>query len=214
MPFWSDASFGTPDPKRKYRWLVQLGGMPPWIAKKVSKPGWEVSETKHNYLIHQFYYPGRVTWKDVSLTLVDPAGAGTDTMQTIYNKLVESGYAPPESETNYNTISRSAAVTSLGRVVIQQIGDAFELGGEGESLIEGTSGTPGRVVEEWVLYNAWIKDVDLGDLDYESDDLVELALTLRYDYAKLNTANSPHSPGVPGREDGFGTGPAMNMGGF
>ena len=44
-------------------------------------------------------------------------------------------------------------------------------------------------IEEWILYNAWVKEVKFGDLDYTSDDLTEITLTLRYDFAKLNGDN-------------------------
>jgi len=198
MAFWSDIDVGTPDPKRKYRFLVYAGGIAPWVAKKVSKPGWEVSETKHTYLVHQFYYPGRVIWKDVTLTLVDPAGQGTDTMQTIYNNLVESGFVEP-SANDYRTISKSAAANALGTVKIQQITDK-----PGAAVAQGQQ-QPNDIliVEEWMLYGAWIKDVDLGDLDYEADDLTELTLTLRYDYAKLNSANQAGTSGTPPVTWGF-----------
>ena len=200
MAFWSDTALGIPDPKRKYRFLVFAGGIAPWVAKKVTKPGWEISESKHTYLVHQFYYPGRITWKDVTLTLVDPSGAGTDTMQTIYNNLVMSGFVEPTSPSNYTTISKATAVDALGTVKIQQIADDIP----SVPSVQGMTTSAGtKVIEEWVLYNAWIKDVDLGDLDYEADELNELSLTLRYDYALLNSANPAHSSGVPTPLDGF-----------
>ena len=51
-----------------------------------------------------------------------------------------------------------------------------------------------KPVEEWVLYNAWVKDVKYGELDYTSDDLTEITLTLRYDFAKLNMDNQQTPP--------------------
>ena len=44
-------------------------------------------------------------------------------------------------------------------------------------------------IERWTLYNPWVKDVKFGSLDYGSDDLVEIELTLRYDFAKYQGAN-------------------------
>ena len=68
MAFWSEANL---DPKRKFRWVVQIAGLGigEYIAKTVDKPKFEVSEEEHKFINHTFYYPGRVTWQEVSLTL-------------------------------------------------------------------------------------------------------------------------------------------------
>ena len=44
------------------------------------------------------------------------------------------------------------------------------------------------VVETWTLINPWIKDVNFGDLDYSTEDMVNITLTVRYDYATLEVA--------------------------
>ena len=185
MGFWSQVGLGVPEPKRQYRFLVMAGGFDPFIAKTVTKPGFEVSEIEHQYLVHKFYYPGRVTWKDVSLTVVDPGGE-TDTMQTIFNILRQSGFVPPVDPNDYRTISKGAATTSLGKIRIQQIENIEPPlpAGVGQPYAQGTN-----VTEEWVLYNPWIKDADFGEISYESDELSQITLTLRYDYALLNSAN-------------------------
>ena len=162
--FWGNASL---EPKRAYRWIMLLGGIPQWVIKKVNKPSWEVSETPHDYLIHKFYYPGRVTWNEVKCTLVDPVTP--DAAASMHAILVASGYpaAGPVDAFATRTISKQAATTALGRVEISQLG-----AGEDE------------VIESWVLRNAWIKNVSLGELDYSSDDMVNVELTIRYDWAE------------------------------
>ena len=69
MAFWSSP---TTSPKRQYRWIMNIGGIPQWIVKKVNKPGFSISESTHKYLNHTFYYPGRVEYEKTSVTLVDP----------------------------------------------------------------------------------------------------------------------------------------------
>jgi len=44
----------------------------------------------------------------------------------------------------------------------------------------------GTVLEKWTLHNAWIKKIEFSELDYEGDDLTEVTVELRYDYAELN----------------------------
>jgi len=45
----------------------------------------------------------------------------------------------------------------------------------------------GNALETWTLNNAWIKKVAFGELDYSSDDINEVTLTIRYDWADLKT---------------------------
>jgi len=161
--FWSAT---TTEPKRAYRWVLLLGGIPQWMVKKVSKPAITVSESEHVYLNHKFYYPGRVEWNTVSLTLADPINP--DAAETMMAILDQAGYKLPTSPAEFTTISKAKAVDALGQVTIQQ------LGSEGEPI------------ETWVLVNAWVKDVKFGELDYTSDDMVDVEIELRYDFAHLN----------------------------
>ena len=43
----------------------------------------------------------------------------------------------------------------------------------------------GVVVSKWILKNAFLTDVSFGDLDYSSDDVMEINATIVYDYAIL-----------------------------
>jgi hypothetical protein len=185
MAFWSDTSLGVPEPKRSYRFLVYVGGFEPWIAKKVTKPSFSISESEHTYINHKFYYPGRVEWNTVDVTFVDPGAP--DTTQSVYNILTQAGYVPPQNPEDVRTISKASAVNSLGMIRIQTIGDQF--GGTADTGAGAPLSTGSEVLEEWILYNAWLKEVKFGDLDYTADDLVEVTMTMRYDYAMLNADN-------------------------
>ena len=193
MAFWSDSNLTVAEPKRNYRWLCYLGNIAtPWVAKTVQKPSFSISETEHRYINHKFYYTGAVEWQTVDITLVDPSVP--DLAQSVYNALGAAGYVPPIDQSTTQTISKAAATPALGMVKIQQIGDQMGsvAGNQGDAGI--ITGDPllgvQEVLEEWVLYNAWIKDINFGDLDYSSDDLTEVSLTLRYDFAKLNDDNN------------------------
>ena len=59
--FWTDKNT---EPKRVYRWIMNIGGIPQWIVKTSGKPKFEVSETEHKYINHTFYYPGKVILKN------------------------------------------------------------------------------------------------------------------------------------------------------
>jgi hypothetical protein len=138
-----------------------------WYCKKVSKPSFTVSETPHKFLNHTFYYPGKVEWNTVSITLVDPVDPD---IATSFARVIEaSGYKIPGTPdtAQYTTISKGASVSSLGEVVITQID---------------SNAAP---VETWVLNGAWIKDMKFGDLDYDSEDFTLIEIEIRYDFATL-----------------------------
>ena len=44
----------------------------------------------------------------------------------------------------------------------------------------------GGVIEEWLLKGAFIVTANFGSLDWAASEFVEIALTIRYDYAILN----------------------------
>ena len=164
--FWRES---TVEPKRKFRWILSVGEgqIPAWIIKKVTKPTFTISEVKHSFINHSFYYPGRVEYNEIEFTLVDPVEP--DAAQGLINLIEASGYTYPDSEAlAKQTITKAEAVDALNHCYIQQI-DA-----------EGTT------MEEWYLENCWVKEVNFGDLDYESDDINEITVKVRYDFAQKN----------------------------
>jgi hypothetical protein len=46
-------------------------------------------------------------------------------------------------------------------------------------------GPVGDIVEEWTLKGAWVQAANFGDMTFEDSTPVEVAVTLRYDYAIL-----------------------------
>ena len=171
--FWADARL---EPKRAHRWLLNLDGIDAFVIKSVQKPSFTVSETQHTFFGHNFYYPGQVTWNTMAITLVDPIDP--DTSMMLYNKLRLSGWDLPNvlltepPRPGLFTPSKAEATNALGgKVKLRQIGTLDDV--------------PNQVVEEWALFNPWILDVNFGQLDYASTDMVEITMTLRFDFAEL-----------------------------
>ena len=46
-------------------------------------------------------------------------------------------------------------------------------------------GPVGDIVEEWTLKGAWVQSATFGDMTFEDNAPMEIAVTLRYDYAIL-----------------------------
>jgi hypothetical protein len=59
----------------------------------------------------------------------------------------------------------------------------------------------GNDLEQWTLWNAFITEVKYGDLEYGADDLTELSVTLKYDWARIKTAGDSVATALsPGKE--------------
>jgi hypothetical protein len=195
MAFWNEASL---EPKRKFKFLIDFGlaneGLPSFIAKKCDKPSFDISQSEHDFLGHKFYYPGRVTWKEITATVIDPAGSARDTasdtdVQTpqaqtvdvarnVYSLLIRSGYQSPTSAATALGAGGAAALKTLAKGRSTRPFDQIKI----KQL-----NSVGDAIEVWTLNNAWIKSVNFGGLDYSSDDINEIQFTFRYDWADLET---------------------------
>ena len=185
MAFWSDQlSANSADPKRKFRFTIEFPGLMGttapaaaggsvatdglvWYAKSVNKPSFTLTEADHTFLDKKFYFPGRLEWNTVTMTLVDPADpAQTQDAVAQMNKLVElCGFRMFKDSNDLVTMSKGKSTSAIGSVVINQIN------------------AEGAAIESWTLKNTFIKDMKFGDLDYTGDELVELTMELRYDWA-------------------------------
>ena len=191
MPFWSK-NFGEntalKDPKRNFRFIVEFGGINAtpggavaWYAKTAGKPSFTIASSEHKYLNHTFYYPGSVTWNPITITMVDPVDP--DMAATFSDIIVNSGYSPPTDTTSLGTMSKAKAAGALGAVTVTQID---------------SNGDP---LETWTLWNSYIEDVKFGDsLAYGNDDLTEVSVTLKYDWARVETATASSAVSKGGSE--------------
>ena len=184
MPFWTSA---LSEPKRQHRFLVTLPiltdlsqefSYEQYLAKAVTKPSYEISETAHQFLGNTYYYPGTVTWNTIELTIVN--AINPDGNKLLYDALIKSGYLIPDIQEDVffnpaqapGTVNKFDATRNLGDVVIQ------ELNGQG-----GLVGT-------WDLKNSWITSATFGDLDYAGDDLLNIVIGMRYDWANYRVGDA------------------------
>ena len=181
MTFWQDPSL---EPKRQFKFILSIPGglnapqgIKQFLIKKVKKPSWNTTETEHKFLNHSFWYPGRTQWDPIDVTVVDTVDPSANATQQIMHILEESGYSLPtepgaSAGAGWNTVSKAKAIADgLGKVTIKTI-DAS-----------------GAIVEEWNLNNAWVQKADFGEYSYDTEELVEVTMTLRYDNAFVNVKN-------------------------
>ena len=160
MAFWSANDV---EPFRKYRFTISSGGIW-WWAKSVSKPSYEIETKEYQLINHKFKYPGIVTWTDIEVTIIDPYSDKEGfKSKGFMNALYENGYSLDASKID-------------GIKKTQDDDFSFQI----QQL-----NAKGDPVETWTLINPFIKGIKFGDLDYSSDDLTEITLTLTYDSAKI-----------------------------
>ena len=175
MGFWNAQET---DPKRKFRWYLQFGspngtGDSPLqlAAKKIDKPKFEISTTPHKFINHTFFFPGRLEWKPITATFVDIGGPDSDIAKILFEKIAGkdgSGYMIPVLPKDCRkSITKNQSVNAFGSnfTIVQTDG----------------AGAP---VEQWSLQNPWISTIEFGDLDYTSEDLIEITMTIVYDAAR------------------------------
>jgi len=191
MPFWTQAATAGEDPKRKSKFIVSMGALNQgnlvWYAKSFKKPSFTIKDVSHKFLNHTFYYPGSLEWDAVDLTVVDPVDP-IDAVGTVALLLTNMGYNIPDGAAEvatggtHTTISKKRGVGALGDVTVTQIGDSSS-----------------EALETWTLKNCFLTKADLGQLDYSSDDLLEVKLTFRYDFATCAIGPSKAESTVSGQ---------------
>ena len=162
MAFWST---GKTSPTRQYAFAVEgPGSEQMWWVKTATKPAIEITTSEYQLINHIYKMPTTSRWNDVTITMVDTGGV----VKKLLSYLRTMGYTDPTACTS--GISKPSS------------GFDFRI----KQYLEKT----GNVVEEWTLKNAFISSIDFGQLDYSSDELVEITLVITYDYAKLDSFNS------------------------
>ena len=179
MAFWKENNH---TPKRKYRFQIQFGrndsgnttsaSTAYWWAKTVKVPTFSVASVEHHYLDNRYNFPGRVTWEDIDMTLVDPSDP--DAVNIIMDMLQRSGYSVKGENDPAATIAKQQAAKV--QCVITTLDES------------------GAIIETWTLQNCFILSANLGDYDYSSDDLRELSLTLKYDWATCEVSSNEYFP--------------------
>jgi len=182
--FWGDRSF---EPKRQFRFLVDfdLGDMQlNFSAKGIDRPSYTIGEQSHQFFNHTFYYPGRLTWNTVTLTLVDAVTPGA--ADKLYGYLASIGIQDPTAGTldsvTKTTITKASATNALSSVKIREMGSADA---------DGKSPSGAGIQGEWELINPFITEVNFGAHSYDSDEMVEISVTLRFDWAKYTGMSQP-----------------------
>lgn len=147
----------TYEPKRKFRWILEIDGVDAFVMKTAARPQSTFEETQIDYVNAKRWIAGKQAWNPISVTLHDPIAPSAaqkvmDWMRLCYEHLTgRMGYA--------SVYKKDITLKMLD--------------------------PQGAVIELWDVKGAWAMDINWGDLDYASSDNVEITLSIRFDNAIL-----------------------------
>lgn len=145
------------EPKRQFRWILQIEGVDAFLMKTTQRPTIETAEVEIDFINATRYLAGKTKFTPIDVTLYDaiaPSGAQqvVEWLRTVYESVsARGGYA--------DFYKRDIQLKLLDPV--------------------------GTVVELWDVKGAFPTNINFGDLDYASNDASEISMTLRYDNAVL-----------------------------
>jgi len=186
MAFWGSI---TSEPRRNFKFLVDLGGgeefIPAYTVRAVNLPEVSIGEAEVNYLNHTFYYPGRVTYNEITVQLID--AIQEEISGQILQRISQAGYQIPTAQSAADTSLTPKADFGLGNVKLIQLG-------------AGRDGDEKRAT--FSLRNTWIKQVQFDQgLEYSSENVSGISLVLRYDFFQFGTRGG--TVGAGGSPAGF-----------
>ena len=150
--------FNSFEPTMANRFIMFMDGVPSFMVKGVMRPNLiqSAKELPHINLVR--YVKGRTTWGTMSFTLYDP--------------IVPSG---AQAVMEWVRLHHESVTGRDGYA------DFYK-----KDLILNMLGPVGDKVEEWLIKGAQITEVTFNQASWDSDDVLEINLTIQPDFCILN----------------------------
>ena len=145
------------EPKMANRFIIYIGDIPSYIIKAAARPSLTNGEVVLDHINIDRKVKGKTRWNDVAITLYDP--------------IVPSG---------------AQAVMEWVRLHHESLTgrDGYSTQYKKDITFHSLSPT-GEKIEEWTLKGAFILDTNFGQMDWGTEESVQIEMTLKYDYAVL-----------------------------
>jgi hypothetical protein len=145
------------EPKMANRFIMYIGDIPSYIIKAAARPSLTNGEVVLDHINIDRKVKGKTRWNDVAITLYDP--------------IVPSG---------------AQAVMEWVRLHHESLTgrDGYSTQYKKDITFHSLSPT-GEKIEEWCLKGAFILDTNFGQMDWGTEESVQIEMTLKYDYAVL-----------------------------
>ena len=145
------------EPKYTNRFIMYIGDIPTYIIKAAARPSLTNGEIILDHINVERKLKGKTRWQDVSITLYDPiVPSGAQSVMEWVRLHHESLTGRDGYSTQYKKDIRFNSLSPTG-----------------------------EIIEEWLLKGAFIADSNFGQMDWSTEESVQIELTLKYDYAVL-----------------------------
>ena len=153
----NDMFYTNFEPKMKNRFIMEIDGIPSYLIKTANRPSIQFETVTLDHINVKRKLKGKGEWQDVEITLYDPI-VPSGAQQVM--EWVRLGYESITGRKGYADFYKKDI-------------DFYMLGPVGDKI------------EQWKLKGAFIVAANFNDLDFSSNDPVDISLTLAYDYAIL-----------------------------
>lgn len=153
----TEVMFTSFEPKMSNRFIMYIEGIPAYLVKATSRPEITNGKVTIDHINVRRYVKGRSEWSDITVSLYDAVVPSAAQAAMEWVRLHHESVTGRDGYSDF--YKKDITFNSLGPV--------------------------GDKVEEWTLKGAFITDANFNELDYASSDVVDISLTLRYDYAIL-----------------------------
>ena len=151
--------------KRRFRWMFKVTGVSGDNESqgqidclpplRSSRPSLSFKEMEAQHLNETIFYPSKPEWKPIPLSLYD-----INKNENPVTKWLSNIYDVGPSDAGWYP------------------SELFKK----ECTLEMYDGC-GNVIEKWIFENAWPQNIEFGELDMSSSEVMTIDLTLRYDRA-------------------------------
>jgi len=146
------------EPKMKNRFILYMDGIPSYLVKKAVRPTIKQDSKPLDHINVQRYVKGKTTWGPMQLELYDP--------------IVPSG---AQAVMEWVRLHHESVTGRDGYLEFYK-----------KDLTLNILGPVGDKVEEWIIKGAQITEVNFGEMDWATDDVMTFTLTIQPDYCVLN----------------------------
>lgn len=154
--FWDNAF--SWEPKKQHQFVMIVDGIPAYLIKASAKPSMTNGEVTLDHINVQRYVKGKSVWNSISVTLYDAIVPSGAQAVMDWVRLHHESYTGRDGYSSYYK----------KEIKLRQLSPL------------------GEIIEEWILNGAFIVDSNFGSLDWSSEDVVNIEMTLRYDWALLS----------------------------
>ena len=146
------------EPKMKNRFIMYLDGIPTYTIKKITRPTITQESKAIDHINLRRFVKGKTVWNPITMTLYDPIVPSAAQAVMEWVRLHHESVTGRDGYADF--YKKDIVVNMLGPV--------------------------GDNVEEWIIKGAFITEVNFGDADWATDDILTIDITIQPDFCILN----------------------------